>query len=594
MRIAITGQDIAHVKKSAKIYRRNTVNGIGQQKSLDHIAFLLGYKDYFNLSNELASIPEEAELSVFLANIEPFLKSSFGTDSFAMESFVSVLKKLSAFKPKPQKLFIIQDEWGEYSRIHEKATGGDVVDKLSALGLPRYEWWVANPNLSDIHEPSVVVLSKVIPCIREFAEAGGWTVSDMHDPARRLLLAGRIRNEVFTHCQVSAYQAVNEFEISPFGLSAVIGELANSDGTSVIVWVLANRETHSFLEPVFETEEAAKEALAWIALRGGLRIGEAGFNGTVNIALNGLITFATLPVENQIKASVISGKIVDATEGASLRPSDTPHHVINAHGFKLIQYRDLDKLRLGADYLSFLNDIASLDPFKDSLGHYLHLPDSPEKMHGAIVGQTLSYLRQLHSQFKGLVNLSNTGWPLPEHVIGWLSKQLVPVDHKVSPDHYYDFPIADMVKHYPQLCKNFPMDLLDGWYSDYLHDTQGLRSYRSIDSDNMEFASYLVFGAVMQTAAKAPEHVEIGSALLKLILFSHKIDIGALKERCNYLLEWIEVFDEWRKDISEVADGLNQLQPDSGMISHGEKRTTMTDLYRIGRKFNSGLVPVQL
>lgn len=598
MRIAITEQDIALVKKSAKIYRQHCSGKIGQQKALDHISVLLGYQDYFNLNSEKSISRETSEKHDFEKQIQPSLKAN-GFKADAIESLLSVFGRLSAFNAASRPPMMFYDEYSHHAHHQSRIAGSDVVDLLSGLGLPRYEWWISGRK-TNIHEPSVVILDKVIPAVRELQEEQGWRYPEHCNKGQ---ITDYIQSEIFNSSRISAYEAVSDFEfdIKPFGFRVEYGDLTKDDNTCIPVWTIFHATTRSFLEPVFDTRERAFEALSYIAITGSL-------HSTIDSSKNGVICFPTCPKENTVNARVFGGKIVAATDKSEV-PSNTAHHVIDAHGFKLIQFLNLDDLRLDINSLDYLGDLNTGVPVNDALSRsYPFLPSTAERMHGALSEKTFNHLRQLESKLYGLTSTSNITLPLAQNIIDWLRGLLVPVNYETIQDHHYEFDKADMAKHLPQLSKCFPSDLLDMWYYDYFNDTQGCRPYGQLSGDPREFIAYLcyivikdnTFTEILKEALKPDDSIsppdayvlKVGTVLLKLMLQqkSGDLELGVLCGHRRMLIKWLDTFDYWKREIADVEDGLEHLKADAGMISHGDMRTTKTDLFRISRKYNVNVV----
>lgn len=579
MRITLIERDLNLVKKAAKILRRHWPSKLGQQKALNHVATLLGYPDYFHLTHEVSSSAEESDLDAFGSHTEISLRE-LGLAPAAAEAILSTWGRLSAFNTERRPIRFFIDEASEYFGAAEKSRGSDVVDLLSGLGLPRYEWWVSEPGTTNIHDPSVVVLNQVIPLIRQLKEELNWGPYDRQDTERSNRMVDHILTHTYPGARVSAFHAVSETDISarPFGFRVVEGVLVIPHAEACKVWAIQHPDTFSFLEPVFSTRDAAMEVLAGVALTGKLQ-------GPLDAQTEGMATFS---LDTQVHARVVAGHLVDAVEAPDI-PSDTvPHHQIHAGGFKMIQFRNLDAVRLRATAFKF-PEIGDTQP-QDRDGYdYSSIPDTPREMGGSVNAATLRRLRDLQASFNALVREAREKIQndLPLHTIEWLHHHLVSQTHVLDPEHDYDIEPTEMAEHVPQLCKHFPQDLLDNWYYSFVDDTQACRPFGHTVGDPWEFLGYLAYRALTGSDPQRSQDVEIGAILLSRQLEDDKIGTDMLNQYRRSLEGSLKVLDGWKDDISQVKHGLHHIQPDKGMISHGAQRTTMSDMFRMGRKYKA-------
>lgn len=598
MRIAVSEHDIARLKKSAKVLRQHLPGKIGQQKALDMVSSFLGYKDYFNLTREVVSSTESIALQDFKTHLAPTL-NALGLNESVIDSLFSILAKLSAFNAPSLPKAIFHDEMGYHIDAQRRSSNADVIDFLSSNNLPRYEWWVQknSTHIGNIHEPSVVVLNKVIQQIRELEQELGWEVprfkSENFD-----VLAETVRSRVLPTSMVSAFEAVSDSGIAakPFTFDIACGIL-DEGGSQRTAWAINHARTESLLEPVFTTQEAAQMALAGILVAGRLAKVkyDPGLRGTAEFSILKVKRHSG-PVERReilVKAHVMNGQIVGAVMRDGQPGSPTVHR-ISAHGFDLIQYRDLNKVRLPAGIFTRWGTTELTAGNSDKGFDYAaaSLPKSSEDVFGAISDASLATLRKLLSDFKILARTaeSKVQSPLPAGIIEWMHSRLVSPTHKVDPEQYYEFDQQEMAKHVPQLAGRFPADLLDEWHQSYVADVRGYRPYGEVDGDPTEFICYLFYFALTGKEPATSNDVKVGAILLSLALqeLSGQIDIDLLNEHRRDVETALNVMDTWRIELDSFRSGLRYLEPDVDMVSHGAEQTTMSDLFRMGRKFSPG------
>lgn len=598
MRIAISEQDIALVKKSAKVLRKHLTGKIGQQKALDTVSTFFGYKDYFSLTREgQLEAGDGISLQYFEAHITPSLKSIGLSDADA-DSLFSIWSKLSAFKQPSRPKIMIHDEFGVHMDAQRRSLNEDVIDFLSLNNLHRYEWWVAasGGRARSIHEPSVFVLNKIIQQTRKLEEELGHEVprfkSEQFDD-----MAERIRSMVLPTSLVSALAAVTDDKIAakPFKFDIAPGQMVSHRGARQSVWVICHTGTDSMLEPVFLTREAAQTALAGILVTGSLASVEyaSGIHGMGEISIKKEKRWSH-PVETNeivVKFQAVEGKIVDAVMGKG-EPKLAAHHRMNVHGFELIQYRDLNTARLPANTFSRWGS-TELPTRQEDTGYdytIASLPKSSEGAFGAISDESLARLRKLLSNFKTLARTAQEKIqsPIPNNIIEWMHSRLVSPSRVVDPEQYYEFDLMAMARHVPQLAERFPSDLLDEWHSSYIYDIRGNRPYGELEGEPVEFISYLFYYALTGKEPKGSNDVKVGAVILSLVLqeSSGQIHIDVLNEYRRGLESTLEVMNNWWSELNSFQYGLEHFVPDEGMVSHGDQKTTMSDLFRVGRKFS--------
>jgi len=598
MRIAISEQDIALIKKSAKVLRKHLPGKIGQQKALDTVSSFFGYKDYFSLTREgQGEVGKELSFHDFQGHITPSL-TSLGLSKTEAESLFSIWSKLSAFKQSSRPKILINDEFGVHMDAQRRSLNEDVIDFLSTNNLPRYEWWVAESGgrARSILEPSVFVLNKIIQQTRELEEELGHEIprfkSEQFDD-----MAEQVRSMVLPTSLVSALEAVTDIKIAakPFKFDIAPGQMAGNGGSPQEVWVICHTGTDSLLAPVFSTKEDAQTALAGILVTGSLANVDyiTGLHGMGQISITKEKRYSR-PVETSeivVKVQVTDGRIVDAVLGNG-EPGLVPHHRMVVRGFELIQYRDLNTARLPANTFSRWGSTKLTTGGKDTEYDYTiaSLPKSAQDAFGAISEESLGRLRQLLRDFKTLARtaMDKIQAPLPTNIIEWMHSRLVRPNRAVDPEQYYEFDQQEMAKHVPQLAQQFPSDLLDEWHSSYVSDIRGYRPCGVVEGEPAEFISYLFCYALTGEEPKGSNDVKVGAVILSLALqeSSGQIDIDVLNENRRGLESALEVMDTWWSELNSFQYGLEDLTPDEGMVSHGVKRTTMSDLYRVGRKFS--------
>lgn len=595
MRISpITGLDIALLKKSAKILRQHLPGKIGQQKALDTVSTFFGYKNYFHLARDGQSPGGGATLQDFESHVTPTL-TTLGITNPVIESLFKIWAKLSAFNIRTK--IIMVDEFSEHMFAQDRRLNSDIIDFLSANKLPRYEWWLPSDRgqVSSIDEPCVVVLNKVIQQIRELEGELGFEVprskADHFD-----VMAERVRSVVLPTSIVSAFVAVtaNEIAAKPFRFDIASGVM-EVDGSQSAVWAINHAGTDAILEPVFSTRQEAQKALAGILVAG------SPSNAAYDQSLSGRAKFSILkakpfarPAEYtdcEVKAEVVGGKIVDAILGEGALGQATKGR-ISAHGFDLILYRNMDEIRLPAGTFSRWGSTDLPPGGVDSGFDYAaaSLPKSSSDVYGATSNTTLAELRQLLSEFKALAETaeSKIQLPLPPLIIAWVHSRLVSPNHIRDTEQYYEFDQGELARHVPQLAERFPSDLIDEWHRSFVADVMGYRPCGNVEGRPVEFISYLFYYALTGKEPERSNDVKVGTILLSLAVQdrSEQVDIDMLNEQRQGLENALNVMETWRIDVDGFQHGLRQLEVDDGMVCHGNEQRTMSDLFRIGRKFS--------
>lgn len=583
MRLTITPQDLPVLKKAAKILRRNWPTKLGQQKALNIVSQLLGYQDFFHLTREQAVDAERSSERLTLDEQVQTQLLANGVDTDVTETLINNLpwNHLSTFKTRAQSKRLFIDEFSTHLHSNYQNTGSDIVDLLSSLQMPRFSWW-APKQVDDIHAASVVILSKAIPLIRQVKEDMGWGSFDLNDESKVEELKYRITSDVFPKAMISALDVVTDGTVHarPFGF-----EVREASMNSSPCWLIHHPDTFSFLPAVFAQEHDAQVAMATIAATGAQpkHADEKTMHGVASLTLG----------NREIKVRVEEGIIINAIDQNAGMPDTKPHHTLSSLGFTLIQYRNLDVNPLSKNAL--LDPSARLEPDDKESYDYLIIPESPIEVQCAASQQTLDLLRNYQLRYQSqLRNATNVlANEIPTFAIDWLCQQLIPGNYSPSDEYEYEIEPSEMAEHVPQLTKEFPSQLLDDWYYSYVSDTQMCRPFGHTVGEPWEFVGYLAYKALTHSEPRNQQDTEVGLILLYLGLKNGQIDQDLLNKHRIALEADLKTLETWRSDVNQVKYGLKGMMPEGGVVSHGDKQTTLTDSFRASRKWNAGPIMAQ-
>lgn len=292
MRILCTEADLLFIRKSAKLFCKFSPVHYKHTAAMEKFAVWMGFFDYKQLKRNVVESPvtlPAEHLDALEQGITSELISNHLADDKAKSLTSSLnLGKLSAFSYRPSNLpamaphqsnveesaentstrrMVVDELFMTIDAFKDTNNGADsVLQALDIVGMERAEWFIPY-GCKDIHEPSVVILERLMPLIKALLEEDQ-RFNEQAPHRWDEFTQDNFKSEVqklWPQVMVSAYEAVSDEKhaISPFGFTLVQGR--SLDGSET-VYGAYNDAIHVCLPNFWDNRESALEVLAYLLI----------------------------------------------------------------------------------------------------------------------------------------------------------------------------------------------------------------------------------------------------------------------------------------------------------------------------------------
>ena len=585
MRIPFVKNDKPVIKKIVKAVHKLTGKIHNHHELLEQFAKAAGYLDYKQLKRLMSQdISSKGTLQEFHEKIEQWL-CDLNVDQPSRAVNRLNLSRLSAFlKPNPTftPTLLIIDEFGMHMDSFAEANNDDISNLLRELGLPRYRWHVS--HYTDIDQPSVVVLDRIAPKIREVLKQPDFVhMNDLSPTLRKPCqdkLTSIILDEIVPQSLLSARDWVNtlaeHFRDGPFGFMIVKGK---SSDANTDLWALYHEPTSGFAPYVWTELEKAKQAMAEIT-----SLCKVMISPDHSIDHNGIFELPGIVINKKVSLSITKGLITgfEGSDSLTLNQKDGPVDYL------VIEY---SKSSLSMDSLAKL-------PFQylnndENAYLYPNLPTNYQSISTFMDQDSYTSLTHVNNRLKGLKAYSRDRLkeanlqPIADYLASALPSLLKENEDLDVSDLWVDS-VDDLIRSFPSLTKHFSFAQVDEWHDYVACSLNRYKNRGDIYAGETEVCAALLWKSLFGHFPENNLTMDVASIALSYGIENNLSDYSVLLDAVNSLHATWQEHDVLVYQIRDISEGLRKLKRPDGFVSVGSEHLTRTDVFRIGRKYNAG------
>lgn len=583
MRILLGKTDLPVLKKAVKIIRKQARLTMKQTETLDGLSSSLGYLDYKQLSRlttQDKALPAPCvTLDVIHEQITPWLENiinpvALNNDDYIQASlFIDKLnfKSFSILKSKSPKI-LIMDEFGMHYNSISKNQKEREIKLLREMGIPTYEWFCQTPSKLPT-DKNIVLLKTLIDKTSLLLSNPIFSGLSHDDTLLFSAFKNKVLYEAIPESMISASDLTRsniDKPIKPLGFSIIEGILNEKK-----IWSLYNDNLGAHLPIIFPSIYQAQYFQWQLASSGSIDV-EAFMKSTGNdqgFDLTGVASFKIGSVKEQL-ITVRNGEMKENDFNQFLR---TKNKYLN----KVVIGKEFNDISIYEHSILDLN--LPFIPPKEYLSPY-NIPDFDSMTYPRIMNGNREALCHYSQMLGGIKKYSR------EYLVendGTYDKALDFIESKIaykeSTDPYLnEYEPKELKESFPMLLERFTLEQVSLWHEEMI-DNSGYRSNSSIHFNETALIENIFVKLIFldeNIACKEEHHHDVA-----LVLFNEGISTKEIVSTLEKLVLCKKHFNQDINMISIAAYEFNLLGKESDVITKGEKRTIMSDMWRTGRKY---------